>query len=141
MAELVDRLGTRAALGGVEVGFEPDAQDEQGAETIRFGTIVHGEQSIEVLSGGQTRTAREERPRIEIEVDVRGHGSGRQTVERSFAIAAEIEDEISTSRNLGSTVAGLQWLTITDVEAQLTRWKSGPRYKLTLTVEGRARLR
>ncbi len=140
MEALVDRLSTRAGLVGVEIDFEPDAQDEQGAETVRFGT-VRARQEIEVLSGGQTRTAREEFPRIDVEIDVRGQGSGRETVRRAFEIAAEIEDELATSRNLAGDVVGLQWLVVTDVESELTRWSHGPRYKLTLTLEGRARLR
>ncbi len=140
MDALISRLSSRAALDGVEIGFVPDAQDENAAETIRFGR-VRGQQEIEVLSGGQTRTAREEVPSLDIEIDVRGQRSGRETVRRVFEIASEIELELATSRNLAGDVVGLQWLVVTDLDGELTRWHRGTRYKLTVTLEGRARLR
>ncbi|RMH85147.1 MAG: hypothetical protein D6683_01370 [Actinomyces sp.] len=140
MAALVDALSARSGLSGVKVDFAAPSSDDDATEQVRLGTVVAGTQDPEVFSGGAARTARAERFDLDVEVIVRSKRTTRDAVERAFALAAEVEDEVASDPTLGG-VDGLAWATVSGLESEVGQAGQLPRVVVTLTVSCRARLR
>ncbi len=141
MEALIERLEAEPDLREVRVDFEAAAGDDDPAELIAFGVVQPADHEIQVLSGGQPRVAREELPRIDVECRVRGLSTLRKCAARAYELASYVEDLVGASPRLDGDVVGLQFLTVAGVEGAPSRSAKRPRYIVTVSLEGRSRLR
>lgn len=104
-SQLLTRLQARPNLAEVQVFYSWPA-DVQQAEAIYFGE-ARGEHTYPVLKSG--RKPRQENYSLDIFIDVAGSGaSSRETEERAWALASEVEDTIADDPTLGLTTDVIQ---------------------------------